>query len=132
MLSASFDIFPLSEALGQIASTLLKSELTNSKDEDISSGYSKQEDSCQQRFYEEVPFVKETHIHNSVSVSVKKCPDTGMNIVHLDTDLPGDVVVHWGVCRNSSKVWEIPTAQHPPQTNLFKNKALRTLLQVNL
>ncbi|KAK8604393.1 hypothetical protein V6N13_099337 [Hibiscus sabdariffa] len=40
-----------------------------------------------------------------------------------------DVVVHWGVCRDDATRWEIPAAPYPPETTLFKNKALHTLLQ---
>lgn len=65
-----------------------------------------------------------------MSVSVRQCPDTAKNILYLETDLPGDVVVHWGVCRDDAKNWEIPAAPHPPETTVFKNKALRTLLKV--
>ncbi|RVW70076.1 Alpha-amylase 3, chloroplastic [Vitis vinifera] len=80
-------------------------------------------------FYEEHSIVKEVPVDNSVNVSVKKCPETARNLLYLETDLIGDVVVHWGVCRDDSKTWEIPAAPHPPETKLFKKKALRTLLQ---
>ncbi|KAF3971426.1 hypothetical protein ACB098_03G165000 [Castanea mollissima] len=45
------------------------------------------------------------------------------------TDLPGDVVIHWGVCLDGAKKWEIPSAPYPPETIAFKDKALRTRLQ---
>lgn len=73
---------------------------------------------------------KEVAVYNSVTVSVKKCPETAKNLLYLETDLPRDVVVHWGVCRDDAKKWEIPAAPHPPDTVIFKDKALRTLLQV--
>lgn len=73
---------------------------------------------------------KEVSVYNKVSVSVKKCPETAKNLLYLETDLLPDVVVHWGVCRDNSKKWEIPAAPHPPDTVVFKDKALRTLLQV--
>ncbi|KAL6508114.1 hypothetical protein OROHE_021656 [Orobanche hederae] len=51
------------------------------------------------------------------------------NELHIETDLPGDVVVHWGVCRDEGKNWEVPEEPYPPETIIFKNKALRTRLQ---
>lgn len=82
-------------------------------------------------FYEELPIVKEVAVDNSISVSVKKCPETTKYLLYLESDLPGDVVVHWGACRDDTRKWEIPAAPHPPETTVFKNKALRTLLQVH-
>ncbi|CAN1187672.1 Alpha-amylase 3, chloroplastic [Linum perenne] len=78
--------------------------------------------------YEEQPFTKHTTIENSVTVLVRKCPKTSKNLLYLETDLPG-VVVHWGVCRGRAKNWEIPSGPHPPETIIFKEKALRTKLQ---
>lgn len=90
----------------------------------------KQEKRVLEGFYEELPIAKEVVIDNSVTVSVRKCLQTAKNLLYLETDLPGDVVVHWGVCRDDSKKWEIPSPPYPPETIEFKNKALRTLLQV--
>lgn len=81
-------------------------------------------------FYEEQLIVKKVPVCNSLSVSVKKCSETDKNIVSIETDLSGDVVVHWGVCRDNATKWEVPVAPHPPNTELYKNKALRTRLQV--
>ncbi|KAL2904364.1 Alpha-amylase 3 chloroplastic [Bienertia sinuspersici] len=83
-------------------------------------------------FYKEQSIVKEISVCNSLFVSVKKCPETDKNLVTLETDLPGDVVVHWGVCRNNKKKWEVPAAPHPPNTEVFKRKALRTRLQTKV
>ncbi|XP_057543598.1 alpha-amylase 3, chloroplastic [Amaranthus tricolor] len=80
-------------------------------------------------FYEEQPIVKEVPVCNSLLVSVCKCPETDKNLVSLETDLLGDVVVHWGICKNDIKKWEVPAEPHPPNTEVFKNKALRTRLQ---
>ncbi|KAH1154274.1 hypothetical protein GLYMA_18G125300v4 [Glycine max] len=44
-------------------------------------------------------------------------------------DIPGDILLHWGVCRDNLKWWEIPPAPHPPETIAFKDRALRTKLQ---
>ncbi|RZB51779.1 Alpha-amylase 3, chloroplastic [Glycine soja] len=46
-----------------------------------------------------------------------------------ETDIPGDILLHWGVCRDNLKWWEIPPAPHPPETLAFKDRALRTKLQ---
>ncbi|KAJ9172160.1 hypothetical protein P3X46_015432 [Hevea brasiliensis] len=80
-------------------------------------------------FYEEHPIAKQVVIQNSATVSVTKCPKTAKNLLYLETDLPGKVVVHWGVCRDDAKNWEIPAGPYPPETTVFKNKALRTPLQ---
>ncbi|KAH9609176.1 hypothetical protein KSS87_002402 [Heliosperma pusillum] len=80
-------------------------------------------------FNVDLPIVKEVPVCNSLSVSVRKCPETSKNLVHMETDLPGNVVVHWGVCFDKSKIWALPETPHPPETEVYKNKALRTLLQ---
>lgn len=85
---------------------------------------------CLQEFSEEHPIVKETGVDNFVSVSIKRSPETAKTLLYIDTDLPGDVVVHWGVCKDETKRWEIPAEPYPSGTILFKNKALRTQLQV--
>ncbi|KAG8383112.1 hypothetical protein BUALT_Bualt05G0150900 [Buddleja alternifolia] len=82
-----------------------------------------------QVFYKEHSVVKEIVANNSVSVSVTQCLEKAKNVLYIETDLPGDVVVHWGVCRDESKNWEIPGEPYPPETNIFKDKALRTLLK---
>ncbi|KAM7487400.1 hypothetical protein LguiB_024884 [Lonicera macranthoides] len=80
-------------------------------------------------FHEEHSIVKENIFDNSLSISVKRCPDTANNLLYIETDLPGDVVVHWGVCKDEGKKWEIPAEPYPAETLVFKDKALRTLLQ---
>ncbi|XP_052172660.1 alpha-amylase 3, chloroplastic isoform X2 [Diospyros lotus] len=109
-------------ALGQLSSVLLKSTEDNSASRD----------STQMRlegFYEEHPIVKEVLTGNSVNVSVRKCPDAAKNLLHIETDLPGEVLLHWGVCKDNSYKWEIPAEPYPAGTIVFKNKALRTLLK---
>lgn len=117
----------ISGPLGQISNMLLKPEAANSK-EDIG------ELSVQKRglqgFYEEQAVVKEILVDNSVSVSVRHCLETAKNLLYIETDLPGDVIVHWGICKDDGKTWEIPSEPYPPETSMFKDKALRTLLQV--
>jgi len=112
-----------SGAFGQISSFLLKPEKSRSKEELV-----------QNRqiagFYEEYPIMKEELAQNSMTVHVKKSNQADKNLVHIDTDIPGDVVAHWGVCRDNNKHWEVPSTPHPPSTKIFRRKALQTLLQV--
>nr|DAD31168.1 TPA_asm: hypothetical protein HUJ06_010019 [Nelumbo nucifera] len=116
-------------ALGQISNILLKSEKPKGEEDTGETNETKKQNKCQEGFYEEHSIFKEVPVQNSLTVSVRKCPEKDKNLVHLDTDLPGDVIVHWGVCRDNDKKWEIPAAPHPPETQIFKRKALRTLLQ---
>lgn len=81
-------------------------------------------------FCEEQPIAKQVAFNNSVTVSVRKCPETDRNLLYVETDLAGDVFIHWGVCRDDAKTWEIPDAPLPPETVSFRNKALQTRLQV--
>ncbi|KAL9424111.1 hypothetical protein AB3S75_036064 [Citrus x aurantiifolia] len=126
---STFGLWP--GALGQLSKMILKADTSQSGIQDSSSESSelKQENKHLEGFYEELPIVKEIIIENTVSVSVRKCPETAKTLLNLETDLTGDVVVHWGVCRDDSKNWEIPAEPYPPETIVFKNKALRTLLQ---
>ncbi|CAN0924152.1 Alpha-amylase 3, chloroplastic [Linum grandiflorum] len=119
--SNSFNIWP-----GPFfTNILLKSERQNNVSE---LNDSKIEDRQLEGIYEEQPFTKHTTLENSVTVLVRKCPETSKNLLYLETDLPG-VVLHWGVCRDNAKNWEIPSGPHPPETIIFKERALRTKLQ---
>ncbi|KAG6429675.1 hypothetical protein SASPL_107727 [Salvia splendens] len=82
-----------------------------------------------QGFYVEQSVFKEICIDNSMSVSVSHCTEKAKNVVRIETDLPGDVVAHWGVWRDEGKNWEVPVEPYPPETITFKNKALQTRLQ---
>ncbi|OIS95831.1 PREDICTED: alpha-amylase 3, chloroplastic [Nicotiana attenuata] len=115
--------------LGQLSNILLKPEAATSKGESSSSDGSSVKSKCLEGFFEEHVIVKETLVDNTVSVSVKHCPETAKNILCIDTDLPGNVVLHWGVCKDDAKTWELPATPYPAETVVFKNKALRTLLQ---
>ncbi|XP_009758349.1 alpha-amylase 3, chloroplastic isoform X2 [Nicotiana tabacum] len=115
--------------LGQLSNILLKPEAAPSKGEASSNDGSSLKNKRLEGFYEEQTIVKETFVDNTVSVIVKHCPDTAKNILYIDTDLPGNVVLHWGVCKDDAKTWELPTTPYPAETVVFKNKALRTLLQ---
>lgn len=116
--------------LGQISNILQNKEGTDSR----TGGSQSKDPNGQVRllegFYEEHSIVKETFNDNSLVVSVRKCHKTFKHLLQVETDLPGNVVVHWGVCRDDSRNWEIPVGPYPPNTTEFKKKALRTLLQV--
>ncbi|KAJ6718958.1 ALPHA-AMYLASE 3 CHLOROPLASTIC [Salix purpurea] len=116
-----------------LSNMFLKADKLASEGKDSSSRSKdpKQETRMVEGFYEELPIAKYAVIENSVTVSVSKCLKTAKNLLYLVTDLPGEAVVHWGVCRDDAKNWEIPAAPHPPETTVFKNKALRTMLKAN-
>ncbi|XP_061989795.1 alpha-amylase 3, chloroplastic [Rosa rugosa] len=118
-------------ALGKLSNLFFKAESSNSQDKNSSSESrgTKEETRSLEGFYEELPIAKQIAVVNSVTVSVRKCPETAKNLLYLETDLPDHVVVHWGVCKDDAKRWEIPAAPHPPETVVFKDKALRTRLQ---
>lgn len=111
---------------------ILKSEASHYEDQEnrSQSGDANQEITQPEGFYIELPFTKEVSVNNSVTVSIRKCSETTKNLVYIETDLPGDIVLHWGVCRDDARRWEVPPAPHPPQTVVFKDRALRTKLQV--
>ncbi|KAK2989764.1 hypothetical protein RJ640_012704 [Escallonia rubra] len=124
-----FGIWP--GALGQLSNMLLNSEGAQYDGED---GTNDLREPTQQKrglegFYEEHYIIKESLIDSSVSVSVSRSPETAKNSLLIETDLPGDIVVHWGVCKDEGKRWEIPAEPYQAETIVFKNKAMRTLLQ---
>ncbi|KAF7809171.1 alpha-amylase 3, chloroplastic isoform X1 [Senna tora] len=124
-----FSIWP--GALGQLSDMILKSEAKHYEGQEKrrQSRDPKQETSQLEGFYVELPIIKEVSVNNSVSVSIRKCPETAKNLLYLETDIPGDIVLHWGVCRDDARRWEVPPAPHPPETVIFKDRALRTKLQ---
>ncbi|XP_050372340.1 alpha-amylase 3, chloroplastic isoform X2 [Argentina anserina] len=117
--------------VGKLSNIFFKAESSSSHDKDSSSESrgTKEENRSLEGFYEELPIAKEIAVVNSVTVSVGKCPETAKNLLHMETDLPDHVIVHWGVCKDEAKRWEIPASPHPPETVVFKDKALRTRLQ---
>ncbi|CAN4094703.1 unnamed protein product [Withania somnifera] len=118
-----------SGSLGKLLNIILKQEASPSKEESSSNGRSSVKNRRLEGFYEEHALVKETLVDNIVTVSVKQCPDTAKNILYIDTNLPGNVVLHWGICKGDNKIWELPAMPYPEETAVFKNKALQTLLQ---
>lgn len=78
----------------------------------------------------EYKLVKETIVENFLKVSMQKNKEKKMSLVSFDTDLPGDVVLHWGVCKDNAKRWEIfVNGQYPSNTNVFRSRALQTTLK---
>ncbi|XP_050872672.1 alpha-amylase 3, chloroplastic [Lathyrus oleraceus] len=115
----------------QISNALLKSEATDDKvqDNNSESESPKLESSQVEGFSVELPLTKEVTVNNSISVSIRKCSETGKNLLDLETDIQGDTFLHWGVCRDDLRKWEAPPAPHPPETVAFKDTALRTRLK---
>lgn len=125
----SFDLW--TGALGPLSNMLLKAEAshTNGPHSSNESRAFENKSRSLEGFYEEQPIAKQVAIDNSIAVYARKCSKTAKNLLYVETDLPGDVLIHWGVCRDNTKTWEIPAAPHPPDTMAFKDKALRTRLQ---
>lgn len=114
--------------LGQISNLPLETESAADKGDDINNSNLKKRPL--QGFYEEHSVFKEICTDNSMSVSVSHCKEKAKNVLYIETDLPGDVVIHWGVCRGEGKNWELPVEPYPLETIAFKSKALQTRLQV--
>ncbi|KAL8518790.1 hypothetical protein ACS0TY_009955 [Phlomoides rotata] len=113
--------------LGQISNLIIKPEVDHSEGDNLRE--SNMEKRPLQGFCEDHSVFKEVVTDNLLNVSVRHDLETSKNVVYIETGLPGDVVIHWGVCRDEGKNWIIPAEPYPPETILFKNKALRTLLQ---
>ncbi|KAK9119417.1 hypothetical protein Scep_017510 [Stephania cephalantha] len=122
-----FSLWP--GAFGQLSAMLLQAEGSTPEENAGDSKVLKRISKRSEGFYEECSVFKETFVENTLSVHVKGSSVKKRFFVKLETDLPGDVVVHWGVCRDNEKRWEIPDGPHPLQTQIFKKKALQTLLQ---
>ncbi|KAF6155684.1 hypothetical protein GIB67_007121 [Kingdonia uniflora] len=117
-------------SFGQISTLLLNPKGSHLQKKD--SGKSKDLEHVSKRvegFYEEYSIVKDVPVKNGMTVTVKNCVEKNKNFVHFETDLSGDVVLHWGVCRNNDRRWEVPATPHPLETKIFKKNALRTTLQ---
>lgn len=81
-------------------------------------------------FNEDYTIVKEEPIQNSMTVTVRSDKNSDKNIVEFDMDIPGHVVLHWGVYLDESKNWHVPPPPYPPATKLLRKNALQTLLEV--
>ncbi|KAJ4806928.1 Alpha-amylase [Rhynchospora pubera] len=81
-------------------------------------------------FHEDYTVIKEEPVQNSMTVTVRKSDKSSdKNIVDVDTDIPGHVVLHWGVYMNESKNWHVPPPPYPPATKVLRKSALQTLLE---
>ncbi|KAF3780097.1 Alpha-amylase 3 [Nymphaea thermarum] len=116
----SFKIWPV---LDQMSNMLLKTKGSQSK------GQGEKKMKQNDGIYEEYPILKETIVDGFLSISVQESKEMKKRLVFFDTDLSGDIIVHWGVCKDDKKRWEIPSGPHPPKTHIFRKKALRTFLQ---
>ncbi|XP_020592585.1 alpha-amylase 3, chloroplastic isoform X2 [Phalaenopsis equestris] len=114
----------------QVSNFLLKPDNSHSKDQECNPVLL--DHSLNHRhisdFYEEYSVIKEEFVLNSVTITVRKSCEADKHLVYFDADLP-DVIIHWGVCRNDIKNWELPPAPFPPSSNIFRQNALQTLLQ---
>ncbi|XP_072993431.1 alpha-amylase 3, chloroplastic [Typha latifolia] len=123
-----FSIWP--GAFEQISGLLLKAEGSGSAPQET---VGQEGDAKRNRrisgFYEEYSILKEEFVQQFMTVTVRESNEIDKKLVQFDTDMPGQVIVHWGVCKDDSKKWEIPSTPHPPATKIFRNKALRTLLE---
>ncbi|CAA6671705.1 unnamed protein product [Spirodela intermedia] len=122
-----FSIWP--GAFSQISSILLKTDEATTNVDDKERSEVKRDIRLVEEYNEEFPIVQEETVQNYLTLSVKKSDELDRNVVHFDTDIPGNVVVHWGVCRDENRNWEIPTPPHPAGSRVFRGKALQTLLQ---
>ncbi|KAK9052138.1 hypothetical protein SSX86_028766 [Deinandra increscens subsp. villosa] len=112
---------------GPFSSMMIQSEDTHSEGKNENENGNLEESI--KSFYEEHPIIQATVVENSMNVYVKRCTETSSSLVNIETDIPDDVIVHWGISKDDSKKWEIPSGPYPANTHLFKNKALRTQLQ---
>lgn len=82
-------------------------------------------------FNEDYTIVKEEPVQNSMTVTVRKSDkNSDKNIVEFDTDIPGHVVLHWGVYMDESKNWHAPPPPYPKATRPLRKNAVQTLLEV--
>ncbi|XP_028804602.1 alpha-amylase 3, chloroplastic-like [Neltuma alba] len=116
-------------ALGQLSNILLGTDTNKGQENSGESRDSKEENGQLDGFYIELPIAKKIWVNKSVSVSIRNCSEMAKNLIYLETDIPGEIVLHWGVCRDEKRKWEVPPAPHPPETVAFKDRALRTPLQ---
>lgn len=82
-------------------------------------------------YHKEYSICKEEQVTNSVTVAIMRNEGENTNHLLFDTDIPGEVIVHWGVCKGDDKSWHIPKTPHPPKSRVFRKKAVQTLLQVH-
>ncbi|KAJ0985545.1 hypothetical protein J5N97_003901 [Dioscorea zingiberensis] len=118
-------------AFDQISTLFLKVDGPKSKKKNtvFNTKSSMQQSRLNNGFYAEYSISKEERVQNTMTVTVRKSNEKDKNLVCFETDIPEDVIIHWGVCRDNSKKWEIPATPHPPATKIYRRKALQTSLQ---
>ncbi|KAJ3695027.1 hypothetical protein LUZ60_000404 [Juncus effusus] len=80
-------------------------------------------------FEEEYTIFEQEKFQNSLKITVNKENERN-NVVEFETDIPDQVIVHWGVSmNNNSNNWEIPNPPYPNNTKILRKKALQTLLE---
>ncbi|KAG8077725.1 hypothetical protein GUJ93_ZPchr0007g5373 [Zizania palustris] len=129
LLGRKQDIDVRPGALGHLSNVLQRSEGPNAEPQKIVPDDKGSRDKGISGFYEEYPILKSVYAQNFVTVTVRETNGTNKHNVEFDTDIPGDVIIHWGVCKDNTMTWEIPPEPHPPTTKIFRQKALQTLLQ---
>ncbi|KAL5722614.1 Alpha-amylase A type-3 [Ranunculus cassubicifolius] len=124
-----FSIWP--GVFGQLSSKLTKVEGSGSEGQENTGNAEEPKKNAKrlEGFVEDCPILKEVPVQNVVTVSVRKGHEKDNLLVHLETDIPGEVIVHWGVCSDDAKQWEIPTTPYPPETKVFRQNALQTSLK---
>lgn len=94
LISGNFSL--TAGAFDQISSMLVRAKESQSvvQQNSLKPIVQKQHNGQSKGFYEVYSISKEVHVHNILTVSVGKCLEGDKIFVHLDTDLPEDVVVH--------------------------------------
>ncbi|KAL5219930.1 hypothetical protein ABZP36_024643 [Zizania latifolia] len=129
LLGRKQDIDVRPGALGHLSNVLQRSEGPNAEPQKIVPDDKGSRDKGISGFYEEYPILKSVYAQNFVTATVREINGTNKHNVEFDTDIPGEVIIHWGVCKDNTMTWEIPPEPHPPTTKIFRQKALQTLLQ---
>ena len=53
--------------------------------------------------------------------------EDGAQVIRLETELPGKVLLHWGVQRNENDSWALPDdSSRPEGTLVYRSRALQT------
>ncbi|PKA50955.1 Alpha-amylase 3, chloroplastic [Apostasia shenzhenica] len=112
-------------SLNQLSNFLMKHDVSDFEDQENNSNIHQ---ILMKDYYEEYSVIKAEFAQNSLTVTVKSGGANKM-LVYFDTDVPGDVTIHWGVCKDKNIRWELPSAPFPPSTRIFRQKALQTALQ---
>ncbi|KAG0488853.1 hypothetical protein HPP92_007664 [Vanilla planifolia] len=124
----TFSIFPGS--FDQIANLLLKPGVSHCIDEESNPNVidPMQKLKHNSDIYEEYSIIKEEFSQNYLGVTVRRSSEADKTLFYFDTNVPGDVIIHWGVCKDEKEYGNTPSP-FPPSTTVFRQKALQTILQ---